>query len=127
MKKTYTLFILFLFFTCSLVQAQSKWRELDQFVGVLSPVHNAAKAGDFKPLRNRSAELVKAATVLRNGTPPTTCKNAPDLIPLLDKVLACAKQIDNQVKDNSSGEALLEMLQAESEVLVSLMDVCFTK
>lgn len=124
MKNTTALLTLFVLLFCNVVHAQSKWKEFDTFLKVMSPMQHAVEAGDLKLLRSNSVELVKAANALKSSTPPASCKKNADLPVLLDKILYCANQIEKEVKANASSEILLDMLVAEAGVLETLKEFC---
>ena len=52
------------------VKKKDEWAELKSFHTVISQTFHPAEEGDFKPIRERSGELMEAANELNNSKAP---------------------------------------------------------
>ena len=138
MKKIFCLFIAFTFvsfFTGSLSaqpekhrEAESRtpkaeWKESNEFHTVMAATFHPAEDGNFKPVRERSAELVTKATAWMNSTPPAEMSK-PEIKENLKKLVAQATEVNTLVEKKATDAELKKQLSTLHDTFHTIIGLC---
>ena len=107
MKKFIYTAIIALSTTFAIAQNKAEWKELKDFHTVMSQTFHPAEEGNLKPIRERSAEMVKAAEAWKKSAIPADYKNVKDIQETLSRYPYAA----NDFSDEHSKLALSGYLQ----------------
>jgi hypothetical protein len=113
-----------LFSTFAFAQNKAEWKELKDFHTVMSQTFHPAEEGNFKPLRERSEEMIKAAEAWKKSTIPADYKDVKGIQETLAKLVEGAKEIDKQVKAKASDEELKKSITALHDVFHTIVGLC---
>jgi hypothetical protein len=122
-KLIYTAFIA-LFTTFAFAQEKAAWKEMKDFHTVMSQTFHPAEGGDFKPLRERSGEMIRTAEAWKQSSIPADYKAIKGIESTLMMLVDGAKNIDKQVKANASDADLKIAITALHDVFHKIADLC---
>ena len=104
-------------------QQKEKWKEMENFHGVMSTTFHPAEEGKFEPIRTRSAEMVEKAVAWKNSTAPGGY-NQEAVQKILVKLVKGAKKVNNLVKKSASDADLKEQLTELHEIFHEITEKC---
>jgi hypothetical protein len=116
--------VIALFTTFAFAQNKAEWKELKDFHTVMSQTFHPAEEGNFKPLRERSEEMIKAAEAWKKSTIPADYKDTKSIQETLAKLVDGSKGIDKQVKAKASDDELKKSITALHDVFHTIVGLC---
>jgi hypothetical protein len=124
MKRWYPLFlVLFVFLAATCSAQKAKWKEMEEFHGVMSETFHPAEEGKLGPIKSRSQEMLDKAIAWKNSTAPEGYDKST-VEKTLKELVKGAKEVNKMVKDNASDEALKERLSGLHDVFHEIMEKC---
>ena len=124
MKKFIYTAIIALSTTFAIAQNKAEWKELKDFHTVMSQTFHPAEEGNLKPIRERSAEMVKAAEAWKKSDIPADYKNVKDIQETLNKLVDGSKNLDKQIKAKASDEEIKKSITALHDVFHTIVGLC---
>lgn len=124
MKKIIYTAIIALSTTFAIAQNKAEWKELKDFHTVMSQTFHPAEEGNLKPIRERSAEMVKAAEAWKKSAIPADYKNVKDIQETLNKLVDGSKNLDKQIKAKASDEEIKKSITALHDVFHTIVGLC---
>ncbi|MFN7691001.1 MAG: hypothetical protein ACK5QU_07970 [Bacteroidota bacterium] len=124
MKKFIYTAIIALSTTFAFAQNKAEWKELKDFHTVMSQTFHPAEEGNLKPIRERSAEMVKAAEAWKKSAIPADYKNVKDIQETLNKLVDGSKNLDKQIKAKASDEEIKKSITALHDVFHTIVGLC---
>jgi len=104
-------------------QEKAKWKEMEDFHGVMGGTYHPAEEGKLEPIRARSKEMVDKAIAWEKSTAPSGYdKKAVGAT--LKKLVTGAKEIDRLVKAKATDQALKTKLSSLHDVFHEIMEKC---
>ena len=113
-----------LFTTLTFAQNKTEWKEMKDFHTVMSQTFHPAEEGNFKPLKERSEELIKKAKAWKVSAVPAEYKDVKNLQATLDKLVDGAKNLDTQVKSQVTDKELKKSITALHDVFHTIVGLC---
>lgn len=126
MKKPVLLALFFAAFAFAIpakAQEKAKWKEMENFHGVMSTTFHPAEEGKFEPIRTRSGEMVEKAIAWKNSTAPEGF-NQEAVQKILVKLVKAAKKVNNLVQKSASDADLKEQLTALHDIFHEIAEKC---
>lgn len=118
------LILLLLVGSSQLVMAQQeRWKELDDFHGVMSQTFHPAEEGNFKPIMERSGEMAQKASVLKKSKIPAAY-NKEGVKQSLAKLAKESKALDKMVQRKKSEAEIKTALFALHDRFHEVMEKC---
>jgi hypothetical protein len=124
MKKLFYTLLIALSANFANAQNKATWKELKDFHTVMSQTFHPAEEGNLKPIRERSAEMVKAAEAWKKSTIPADYKNVKDIQETLSKLVDGSKNLDKQVNAKASDAELKTSITALHDVFHTIVGLC---
>ncbi len=123
-KTIYALVALLL--ATNFISAQEKvdWREKNRFHRSIGETFHPMEEGDFKPIRTRSAELVKNAIAWQNSEIPPKYTEIKNIKKNLKKIVKQSKALDVKVKANASDEVIKKDLIELHDTFHTIVGLC---
>jgi hypothetical protein len=103
--------------------AKSSWAELKSFHGVMSQTFHPAEEGDFKPIRERAAEMHKKAVVLAESKIPADFNNDA-VIAALNELTEKSAEVEKLVLAKATDEELMVALSAAHDTFHKIAGLC---
>ena len=109
----------------SKVEAKKKteWAELKGFHKVISQTFHPAEEGDFKPIRERSGELMEAATTLNDSKAPEEF-NKPEIKEATQALAVKTKDLHQLIQGDVSDEQLMKSLNDVHDTFHTIVGLC---
>lgn len=124
MKKLFYTLLIALSANFANAQNKATWKELKDFHTVMSQTFHPAEEGNLKPIRERSAEMVKAAEAWKKSAIPADYKNVKDIQETLNKLVDGSKNLDKQIKAKASDEEIKKSITALHDVFHTIVGLC---
>jgi hypothetical protein len=105
------------------LQAQKKWKELDEFHNVMSQTFHPAEEGKLDPIKSRSREMLDKAIAWKNSTAPegfdqkAVKKNLKELV-------KGATELNNLVVRKATDAELKQKLSSLHDVFHQIVEKC---
>jgi hypothetical protein len=105
------------------VNAQKKWKELDEFHAVMSSTFHPAEEGKMEPIKTKSQEMLDKAIAWKKSTAPegfdqkAVKKNLKDLV-------KGATELNKLVKSNAPDASIKEKLSSLHDVFHQIVEKC---
>lgn len=108
------------------VSAQHKttWKELSEFHTVMSQTFHPAEEGDFKPIRERSGEMVEKAKAWKASAIPADHTEVKGIETSLDALVDGSSKLDAKIKAGAKDEEILKDLSALHDVFHTIVGLC---
>lgn len=115
-----------LLFVTTFVTAQTKveWKEKNDFHKVMSQTFHPVEEGNYKPIRERSSEMVEKAIAWKNATIPADFKNVKGIKKNLKKLVKESKKLDKKIKNNVTDEEIKDDLTALHDIFHNIVGLC---
>lgn len=130
MKKLNSIFAvaMLLFFTTT-VTAQTKgvWEEKKEFHIVMSQTFHPMEEGNYKPIRERSSEMLAKAIAWQNAVVPSEYKKNKGIKKTLSKLVEKSEQLDNKIKSNCSDADIKADLTELHNLFHDIVGLCTTE
>ena len=125
MKQTIILFVAFaaILFSAQTVSAQTDWKELKDFHGVMSQTFHPMQEGNFQPIRERSGEMAQKAKAVAQSDIPAEY-NSKEILLAVKQLAKDSKKLDKLVKKSGTDEAITTSLTALHDVFHKIMGLC---
>lgn len=126
MKNIISILILSLLVNVSSLRAQDKfanWPALNDFHTVISSTFHPAEKGNYKPIRERSAEMATKAEALNKSIIPASY-DQKQLRKVLKQLSAETKVLDKLVKKNSIDAVINARLIAVHDRFHQIVGLC---
>jgi hypothetical protein len=104
-------------------QEKAKWKEMEDFHGVMGGTYHPAEEGKLEPIRARSKEMVDKAIAWEKSTAPSGYDKKA-VSATLKKLVTGAKEIDRLVKAKATDQALKTKLSSLHDVFHEIMEKC---
>jgi len=104
-------------------QEKAKWKEMEDFHGVMGGSYHPAEEGKLEPIRARSKEMVDKAIAWEKSTAPSGYDKKA-VSATLKKLVTGAKEIDRLVKAKATDQALKTKLSSLHDVFHEIMEKC---
>lgn len=127
MKNIKTIFALVaLLLATNFISAETKvdWREKNRFHRSIGETFHPMEEGDFKPIRSRSAELVKNSIAWKESEIPSDFKDVKNIKKNLKLIVKQSKALDAKVKANASDELIKEDLIKLHDTFHTIVGLC---
>ncbi|MFZ4545146.1 MAG: hypothetical protein ACOYOA_13920, partial [Saprospiraceae bacterium] len=108
----------FLLFNVSVVSAQAKndWAEKAAFHKVMSQTFHPMEESNYKPIRERSGEMVASAIAWQKSPIPAEFKNVKGIKKNLKKLVNESKELDKEIKANCKDAEIKDELTELHEI-----------
>ena len=117
------LLVCFLGATPQSANAQGDWPALKEFHGVMSQTFHPMQEGNFKPIRERSMEMVKKAKAVAKSDIPEAYKNK-EILMELKNLAKGSKKLHKLVKKDKPDEEVGKSLDDLHNVFHRIMGLC---
>jgi len=124
LKSIFSVALLFLVIGISNAQTKLEWKELSEFHTVMSQTFHPAEEGNFKPIRERSAEMIEKAAAWQKSAIPADYKSVKKIKKNLALLVKGTKALDKNIKSGSSDEKILTDLTALHDVFHNVVGLC---
>ena len=104
-------------------QEKAKWKEMEDFHGVMGGTFHPAEEGKLEPIRTRSKEMVDKAVAWEKSTAPAGYDKKA-VSATLKKLVTGAIEIDRMVKAKASDQTLKSKLSSLHDVFHEIMEKC---
>jgi len=101
----------------------AEWVELKSFHKVISQTFHPAEEGDFKPIRERSGELMEAANELNNSKAPEEF-NKDDIKKATEALATKTKNLHQLVQGEITDEDLMTSLNDVHDTFHTIVGLC---
>lgn len=105
-------------------QNKTEWKELSAFHTVMSQTFHPAEEGDFKPIRERSGEMVEKAKAWKASTIPADYTDVKGIETSLDALVDGSTKLDEKIKAGAKDEEILKDLSALHDVFHTIVGLC---
>jgi hypothetical protein len=112
-----------LFSNVSFSQTKAKWKEMEDFHGVMGGTFHPAEEGKLEPIRTRSKEMVDKAVAWEKSTAPEGYDKKA-VSATLKKLVTGTKELDKMVKAKATDQALVTKLSSLHDVFHEIMEKC---
>lgn len=106
------------------VFANADWKEKDQFHAVMSQTFHPVEEGNFKPIRERSDEMLTKALAWQKSSIPKEFKKQKDIKLQLDKLALGAKSLRVKIQQGVKDEVIKADLTALHDVFHEIVGLC---
>lgn len=117
-----------LLFVTTLISAQTKveWKEKNDFHTVMSQTFHPVEEGNFKPIRERSGEMVEKAIAWQKSSIPADFKNVKGIKKNLNKLVKESQKLDKKIKSNATDAQIKADLTALHDIFHQIVGLCET-
>lgn len=105
-------------------QDKAEWKELSAFHGVMSQTFHPAEEGDFKPIRERSGEMMEKAKAWKASAIPADYTEVKGIGTSLDALVDGSSKLDAKIKAGAKDEEVLKDLSALHDVFHTIVGLC---
>jgi hypothetical protein len=105
-------------------QNKAEWKELSAFHTVMSQTFHPAEEGDFKPIRERSGEMVEKAKAWKAIAIPADYTDVKGIGTSLDALVDGSSKLDAKIKAGAKDEEILKDLSALHDVFHTIVGLC---
>jgi hypothetical protein len=124
MKRLVLLMIAGLFFAgFANAQEKAKWKEMDDFHGVMSTTFHPAEEGNLQPIRTRSQEMIDKATAWKASAAPAGYDKKA-VKETLKRLVKGTKELHKLVKAKAEDKVLVTKLTSLHDVFHEIMEKC---
>jgi hypothetical protein len=103
---------------------KAEWKELSAFHTVMSQTFHPAEEGDFKPIRERSGEMVEKAKAWKASVIPAGYTEVKGIETSLDALVDGSSKLDAKIKAGAKDEEILKDLSALHDVFHTIVGLC---
>ena len=100
------------------------WKEQSAFHTVMSQTFHPAEEGDFKPIRERSGEMVEKAKAWKASAIPANYTDVKGIGSSLDALVDGSTKLDAKIKAGAKDEEILKDLSALHDVFHTIVGLC---
>ena len=104
-------------------EKKAEWKEQKDYHSIMSATFHPAEEGNYKPLKERSSELVKKATAWSKSVYPAGYDKKV-IAPLLKKLITESKALDAKVKAGAKDEDLKKLITALHDRFHQIVEKC---
>ena len=105
-------------------QGKTEWKELSAFHTVMSQTFHPAEEGDFKPIRERSGEMVEKSKAWKASAIPADYSDVKGIGASLDALVDGSSKLDAKIKVGAKDEEILKDLSALHDVFHTIVGLC---
>lgn len=108
----------------AIAQSKAEWKELSAFHTVMSQTFHPAEEGDFKPIHERSGEMVEKAKAWKASAIPADYTDVKGIGTSLDALVDGSSKLDAKIKAGAKDEEILKDLSALHDVFHTIVGLC---
>lgn len=105
-------------------QGRPEWKELSAFHTVMSQTFHPAEEGDFKPIRERSGEMVETAKSWKASAIPAEYKDVKGIEESLTALVDGSTKLDSKIGAGAKDKEILNELSALHDVFHTIVGLC---
>ncbi len=124
MKALFYTALIAVFSNFSFAQNKAEWKEMKDFHTVMSQTFHPTEEGNFKPIRERSEEMVKAAEAWKKSPVPADYKDVKGIEATLVKLVEGSKDLDKKVKAKASDDEIKKTITALHDTFHTIVGLC---
>jgi hypothetical protein len=105
-------------------QGRPEWKELSAFHTVMSQTFHPAEDGDFKPIRERSGEMVEKAKSWKDSAIPAEYQDVKGIEESLTALVGGSTKLDAKIRSGAKDEEIINELNKLHDVFHTIVGLC---